>query len=105
MKGSPRPGDCCYCFIILTGFVMVLSHAHRLISSIRSRMHGPFQWLWTVGLVWLCMTSTTWAQAYEEEVEEKNYVPSSMIIMFAVRCALMAICRSGKRTVNFRREE
>jgi hypothetical protein len=54
---------------------------------------------------WLLMTATGWAQNYEPEVEEKTYVPSYMIIIFAVGFALLMICRSGKRATSFRREE
>jgi hypothetical protein len=39
-----------------------------------------------------------------EEPQEKNYVPSYMIIMFMVGLGLMLICRSGKRTIDFRRD-
>ena len=69
-------------------------HARRMTSSIL-----PLGW------VWFCMTVPLWAQEYQEEVEEKTYVPSYMIIIFAVGFALLMICRSGKRSTSFRREE
>jgi hypothetical protein len=62
-------------------------------------------WIGTVGPMWLAMATPVWAQLPEEEVEEKGYVPSYMIIFFAVGLALLMICRSGKRSTSFRREE
>ncbi len=59
----------------------------------------------SVWSVWASMVATTWAQGYQEEVEEKTYVPSYMIIIFAVGFALLMICRSGKRSTSFHREE
>lgn len=52
---------------------------------------------------WLASTASLWAQATAEEPEEKSYVPSYMIIIFAVGLGLLIICRSGKRTTSFRR--
>lgn len=62
-------------------------------------------WIGAVGPMWLALASSAWAQLPDEEVEEKGYVPSYMIIFFAVGLALLMICRSGKRSASFRREE
>jgi hypothetical protein len=73
------------------------------------RIRWGVQWFGTVGLVWLCMTATVWAQRRQapapEEKPEKTYVPSYMLIVFFVGFALMMMCRSGKRSTGFRREE
>lgn len=63
------------------------------------------RWMTTVGVIWLCTAAQVWAQANEEEEEPKGWVPSYMIIVFAVSLALMMICRSGKRSVTFRRDD
>jgi hypothetical protein len=55
--------------------------------------------------VWLALATNVWAQEFGEEPEEKGYVPSYMIIFFAVGLALLMICRAGKRSTGFRREE
>jgi len=72
---------------------------------LRQRARHAVQWASGVGLVWLSSATNTWAQEFGEEPEEKTYVPSYMIIVFAVGLALLMICRSGKRSTSFRREE
>ena len=84
--------------------------SHSLISLIlpKLRTRGLYaaRWMATVGLIWLCSAAQVWAQANEEEEQEpKGWVPSYMIIVFAVSLALMMICRSGKRSVTFRRDD
>ena len=69
------------------------------------RVRSAASWLTAVALVWISMSATSWAQGMAEEEEPRTYVPSYMIIIFAVAFALMMICRSGKRTTSFRVEE
>jgi hypothetical protein len=63
----------------------------------------------SVGLVWLSLAATAWAQRRQQQVveeePEKGYVPSYMIIVFLVGFALLMICRSGKRQQSFRRDD
>jgi hypothetical protein len=84
---------------------MNLLSNQRLLSAVGRRLRVAAQWFVTVGLVWLCMTASSWAQQMEEEPEEKTYVPSYLVIVFAVGFGLLVICRAGKRTTGFRREE
>jgi hypothetical protein len=79
--------------------------SRSLLASLPRQWRSAVQWVSTVGLIWLCLASTVCAQQFGEEPEEKTYVPSYMIIVFAVGLALLMICRSGKRTTSFRREE
>ena len=55
----------------------------------------------------LGVTSQLWAQGalLEKEEEPKSYVPVYLIIIFSVGLGLLVICRSGKRTVSFRRDD
>lgn len=55
-------------------------------------------------LVWGVSAAQLMAQPVQEAPQEKNYVPCYLIIFFAVGLGLMMICRSGKRTVEFRRD-
>lgn len=84
---------------------MILCNARCAARPICQTLSAAVQWTFAVGLAWLCLASTTWAQAFEEEPEAKTYVVSYMIILFAVSFGLLVICRGGKRTVGFRREE
>ncbi len=68
------------------------------------RLSQALSWISTVGVAWLILAAPLWAQPPTEEKEEKTYVPSYMIIIFAVGLALLFICRTGKRTVSFRRD-
>jgi hypothetical protein len=80
--------------------------SQRLLPAVGRRLRVATQWCVTVGLVWLCMTASSWAQQLqEEEPEEKTYVPSYLVIVFAVSFGLLVICRGGKRSAGFRREE
>jgi hypothetical protein len=85
--------------------VAVDSPRPRHIRSLAS-VARVWRWLFAVGLSWAMLVATTWAQAGlpVEEEEPKTYVPSYMIIIFAVGLGLMMICRAGKRQVTFRRD-
>ena len=73
----------------------------------RSLRHLNLRTGGAVSTVWLLAVSECFAQgaAGGVETEEKGYVPSYLIIMFAVGLALLVICRSGKRTTSFRHDD
>jgi hypothetical protein len=79
--------------------------SRSVLEWFRRKWRYAAQWLSAIGLVWLASATNAWAQEFGEEPEEKTYVPSYMIIVFAVGLALLMICRSGKRSTSFRREE
>jgi len=81
----------------------------RLITSCanvakRWRLRRALAQLNMVSWVWLGLVASGWAQEAVEE-EGKTYVPSYMIIIFSVGLALLMICRAGKRSISFRRDE
>ena len=57
--------------------------------------------------VWLLAPTVCWAQGARGPADQgpKNYVPSYLIIIFAVGLGLLVICRSGKRSVSFRHDD
>lgn len=74
-------------------------------AVVTKRLWCTASWSAAVVFIWMSMAADSWAQGFAEEEEPRTYVPSYMIIVFAVAFALMMICRSGKRTTSFRVEE
>ena len=77
---------------------IVLRKAYR-------RLADGWLWLSTVGVVWLAMCSTCFAQGQEEESKGKGYVANYLIVVLAVGVVLTTICRSGKRHSEIRQTE
>jgi hypothetical protein len=60
-----------------------------------------------IAAAWLLAPAVCWAQGARGHADQgpKSYVVSYMIIIFAVGLGLLVICRSGKRSVTFRRDD
>ena len=61
----------------------------------------------TAAWVWFYGSAVCWAQGARGPMDSgpKSYVPSYLIIIFAVGLGLLIVCRTGKRTTTFRRVE